>query len=151
MKSIFHKFYFYYIFLYILFLSKNIICKEYAENINLYDVDINKTKISSSMKPDSYIFKEDSFIKSDFDSEVIKRKIEKGIVQSEILNGIYVYEFYFSNINTKEDLIVNFYPLDCQIQIVSNDENSVNIQQISNFEYNAFQSLVFFKQYPFTL
>ena len=66
-----------------------------------------------------------------------------GKIQTEFLEGKYIYNFNFSNNNNlKSDLIVNLYPLDCKIIIEDIDNNGATIRKISNYEYDAFSIVI---------
>ena len=84
-------------------------------------------------------------IKLGFDPEEMK-KINFGEVQTELIYKEKVYIFYFDSINNKEnDLLIHFYPLDCNIKIIpknENDNNYLRIEPISNYEYNAFYTII---------
>ena len=78
--------------------------------------------------------------------EEIKTTLNPGEVHSISLNidKIYTFNFNSSNNNTENDLLIHFYPLDCQIQIVKENENDndVIIERISNYEYDAYYSII---------
>ena len=129
-------------YLYIFILYKYINCKEfYIEN--MYKTKNNNTISYSSMTPNSFLFKDfNDKIVDDFENiMVISRTIIKGKVQTEFLDGTYIYIFNFSDINNESDLIVNLYSLDCQIKI-ADDENGIIVKNISNYEYDAFSIVV---------
>ena len=114
-------------------------CKEFFKE-NLYNEDINNPFIGSSVNHDSYISIEDIFKSNNFISDEIKKEtIQKGKVQTIFLNASNKYEFDFSQFDIEDDLLVNLYPLDCQIEILS---SSGIIKQISNYEYNAFSIFI---------
>ena len=78
--------------------------------------------------------------------EEIKSTLNPGEVHSIFLNidKIYTFNFNSSNNNTENDLLIHFYPLDCQIQIAKENENDndVIIERISNFEYDAYYAII---------
>ena len=104
----------------------------------------NKTNKFSSKTLSFFDAKEEDLKKDDFESEIINRKIYKGTVQTELLNYSYIYEFNLIDSYKESDLILNFYPLDCQIKIVAlnSDESAINISKVSNFEYDAFSAII---------
>ena len=85
-------------------------------------------------------------MKLGFDPEETK-KINLGEVQSELIHNEKVYTFYFNsfNHNKENDFLIHFYPLDCNIRIISqkeNDANEIEFEKISNYEYNAFYAII---------
>ena len=85
-------------------------------------------------------------MKLGFDPEETK-KINLGEVQSELIYNEKVYTFYFNsfNHNKENDFLIHFYPLDCNIKIISqkeNDANEIEFEKISNYEYNAFYAII---------
>ena len=133
------KLYFKPIILFILYIYEYINCKEYyLENSN--DKDIKNPIICSSINPDIHLSKIDEKKTINIESKVIN--ILERNVQTEFLNSSYVYELNLSNINNKDDLFVNFYPLDCQIEILTNDEEAITLKKISNYEYDAFSAFI---------
>ena len=128
------------IFLILLFLY-NIKCKDcFIDNIN--EENQNKSPLCSLLYPTSSLLKEFNSKIDEFETIIFNRTIEKGKVETVFLNYSDVYEFHFSNFSDESDLFVNFYPLDCQINIACNDEDSINIIQISNYEYEAFSAII---------
>ena len=131
-------------FLYVFILYEYINCKDF--NIeNIIKIKNNNSINYSSMTPSSFLFKESNDNLEDkiddFENILVNRTIIKGKIQSEFLNGTYIYKFIFSDSINESDLIVNIYPLDCKIKI-ADDENGIIVKNISNYEYDAFSIVV---------
>ena len=105
-----------YIFhIFFLFFFKDIYCKELYINNENREIDFIKPSISPSAK---LLAEED-----DFNFEIEKRTININKVQTVFLKESIIYRFNFLESEHKSDLLVNFYPLDCKIEIaVSKDQ-----------------------------
>ena len=120
----------------------NIKCKDCYDIKIINEEKNNNSTLHSLLAPTSFLLKELNSKIDDFDTIVINRTIETGKIETVFLNSSKIYEFHFSNFSNESDLIVNFYPLDCHISISYNDEDSIYIKQISNYEYDAFSAIV---------
>ena len=121
-----------------LFFYRDIYCKELYINNENREIDF----INPSISPSTKLLTEED----DFDVEIEKRTININKVQTVFLKESIIYRFNFLESEHKSDLLVNFYPLDCKIDIaISKDAgNNITIQTISNYEYDAFS--VFIKE-----
>ena len=119
-----------------LFFYWDIYCKELYINNENREIDFINPSISSSTK---LLTEED-----DFDVEIEKRTININKVQTVFLKESIIYRFNFLESSHKNVLLVNFYPLDCKIEIaISKDAgNNITIQTISNYEYDAFSVFI---------
>ena len=56
----------------------------------------------------------------------------------------FIFFFNSFNYNNENDLLIHFYPLDCNIKIISENENKedIDIESISNYEYDAFYTII---------
>ena len=123
-----------------------IICLyEYNNSKELLIRNINEDNthslIYSSKNPFSNNLNEYNYKEDDLVPEIIYKTIEKGKVQTEFLNYSNIYQFNFSDIDNTDDILINFYSLDCQIIIVANEED-IEIKQISNYEYDVFSAII---------
>jgi hypothetical protein len=76
---------------------------------------------------------------------LINISLNPGEVHSIFLyiDKIYILNFNHSNHNIENDLLIHFYPLDCQIKIVEENENDNDtIETISNYEYGSFSTII---------
>ena len=118
---------------------------DYQENSNVFENDIiHSYSYSTNDYSSSVNFKMKSC--ACFDTEEIR-----GIIPGEVLNEkiynekLFIYKFNSFNYNKENDLLIQFYPLDCHIKIIiesENDENDTQIEKISNFEYDAFYKII---------
>ena len=133
------KYIFYILFwIYILSIFENIHCKDIdAQKTNR----INDLFLSSISPNQSDTCDNDNtanfFLNNGIKSREIKRTINVGEVQTEILNNKKRYLFNFLKLNVTNDILVHFYSIDCPIDIYANDEN-INIEKIKYYEYDAF-------------
>ena len=130
-------------FLYLLRLFIYINCQSLYNNKNTsYEKYCNSNLYNT--KSHSFSLNENNYKKDDFDSVIINKTIIAGIVQTETMYNPFIYKFEFSYIDIKEDLLVHFYPLDCQIKIVAINENDYNIsiQNISNYDYDSYFAVI---------
>ena len=70
-----------------------------------------------------------------------KETITPGKVQSILLFKEKVYILNVDSSNKEKDLIIYFYPLDCEIQIIG-ERKDMEIEKISNYEFNAFYTII---------
>jgi len=101
---------------------------------NLYCKDIYKANINDNIK-------EEPIIKED--SKSINYTIKPGNVYNITLyklkqTTIKFENEYFRNYN----LLVHLYPLECKIYLTDSNDNEDNIYRISNYNYDAFYSLI---------
>ena len=122
-------------------------CKEkneYEKNTNVFINDI----IPPDLSPDLSSHNDNNLnAQINFNSypEKVTQMIEPGEVRTILLfrENIYNFKFNSNNYNKENDLMVNFYPLDCKIQIIEEkDNNALKIETITNFEYDAFSALI---------
>ena len=143
---------FYFFLLYIILTNSFSDCKEgykYKDNSNDLGNNIfysNSPPWLSSSNENENDLKQQ--IKSSIEVEE-KKVINPGEVQKEILFKDKVYTFNFNSFNysRENDLLIQFYPLDCNIKIVvenenEDDENDVKIEKIKNYEYDAFYTII---------
>ena len=102
----------------------------------------NNSILYNSTNLFSYLLKENNLQIDGLENLIIKKNIKKGQMQTEILNNSLIYVFHFSDFNNQSELFVNYYPLDCQIEIEVNNKNDVTITKISNYEYDAFSIVI---------
>ena len=79
------------------------------------------------------------------DIEEITRIIKPGEVQKEFIfkEKLYIFNINSFNYNKENDLLIHFYPLNCHIDIVrQNDENEISIEKIRYSEHYAFYAQV---------
>ena len=132
-------------FLFIILGNSN--CKEkneYEKNRNVFKNDI----ISLDLSPDLSSYNDNNLnAQMNLNSypEVITQTIEPGQVQTILLSREKIYNFKFNsnNYNKEKDLLANFYPLDCKIKTIE-EENNIQYKKetIKNFEYDAFSALI---------
>ena len=107
--------------------------------------DNNKIYYSYSSNNFSPLYA-NNIMKSNFYPENINISLNPGEAHSIYLyiDKIYILNFNPSNHNIENDLLIHFYPLDCQIKIVEENENDndMTIETISNYEYDAFSTLI---------
>ena len=122
-------------------------CKEkneYEKNANVFINDI----IPPDLSPDLSSHNDNNLnAQINFNSypEKVTQMIEPGEVRTILLfiENIFNFKFNSKNYNKENDLMVNFYPLDCKIQIIEEkDNNALKIETITNFEYDAFSALI---------
>ena len=126
----------FYFYLSIILLNSFSNCKEayeYEENLNYY-----LSRGLSSSK-----------VKSSIDEEEIKKNINPGEVQKEFLfnDKINLFNINSFNYNKENDLLIHFYPLDCNIKIdieseYEDDKKDVNIIKINNYEFGGFYTII---------
>ena len=126
---------------YILFFCISICCKEYYINDKNKEKEFKSQSTTLSSNP---LINEEYFKSDDFDIKVKNINIIIGKVQTELLYEPYIYQFKFFETANESDLLVNFYPLDCKIKIAASNEvgNGIFIQNISNYEYDAFSVFI---------
>ena len=132
-------------FLFIILGNSN--CKEkneYEKNRNVFKNNI----ISLDLSPDLSSYNDNNLnAQMNLNSypEVITQTIEPGQVQTILLSREKIYNFKFNsnNYNKEKDLLANFYPLDCKIKTIE-EENNIQYKKetIKNFEYDAFSALI---------
>ena len=132
MKSALNLFLFHILCLYVFIKCKDNFIEETNKEKNY------NSFLYNSLNPSPNILKESNFQISGLDTSVINRNIQKGKIQTELLNDSFIYEYHFSSSSNISDLIINYYPLDCKIYLESNNNNGINITKISNYEYDAF-------------
>ena len=114
-----------FIFFFLSLLILNISCKDiYKENIN---DNIN-------VKQNLQYFKQDT----------LNYRIEPGSVYKIDLNRLNAVNiaFVISRISRQFDLLIHFYPLECNIYIYDELYKGERIYNISNYNYNAFYTLI---------
>ena len=107
-----------------------------------YKYDLSKNIITSSFQnqlssnTNNYNYQ----INSSFNPELINKIINFGEVQTEFLydKKMYLFNINLSTYKIDNDLLIYFYPLDCQIEI----DNNIKIETISNYEYNAYYAII---------
>ena len=127
------KHYFLYLILLFIYADCNIKYNECSLNKNI----INYSPLFSS---NDYDYNTDI----DFDPVIVDKIINIGKIQDEILNSDKIYKFTFNSYNINANLLVHFYPLDCKIKIAAKNENgqNINILPISNYDNNAYVSII---------
>ena len=136
-------------YLFILKILKNSNCKE----ILGYECENNsnylKNEISSSYLSSTFSYFNNNKLNSRmyFDIEEKIITLNPGEVQSIALfkDKIYILDFNTSNYNNENMLLVQFYPLDCQIKIFGENINSkkeLTIEKTSNYENYVFYTLI---------
>ena len=128
-------------FLYILYLYNCINCKNYFfEKSN--EARINNSILYSNINPDKNLLKEDNEQMDDVYFKETKINISIGEVKSELINGSYIYNFNFVDSDKESDILINIYPLDCQIKVSANKTTDLKFKKISNYEYGAFSIIM---------
>ena len=100
-----------------------------------------KSDISYSYLLNNYSPIYSNKVKPNFFPEQINATINPGEVHSISLFIDNMYTFNISpNFNSSNDLSIHFYPLDCQIEIIKEDD--MIIERISNYEYDAYYAKI---------
>ena len=134
------------LYLYIYFLFK-VLGKSYCKDIFKSDYENNSSdsinNCSNSYLPSDFSpLNDNNFYyinNSKFVPNQIFRSINPGVVESILLfkETVYIFNINLINHSVENDLIIYFYPLDCEIQIIGEGEDLI-IEKISNYENDAF-------------
>ena len=116
----------------------------YSKKIYINEKNEEKSFFTQNVSPLSFILKEEDYAKEDF---YLEKNINISIseVHTEPLYDSYIYKFDFFGNNKESDLLINFYPLDCQIKIAvlnDNGHEGIIMQSISNYENDAYSFLI---------
>ena len=140
------------IYLYFLYIileksnCKDIFGEECENNSNDFINNYVNSYSSPNLSPfNDYNFKFKSYSK--FYPQEQYETINPGEVQSILLfkESVFMFNINSLNYNTENDLIIYFYPLDCQIQITgefANEGKEITFGRISNYENNAFYTII---------
>ena len=136
------------IYLYLFFLLlilENVNCKETFKNeCQKNSNDINNDIIYPSFSPLNQNNLNNE-IEAKYCFEEVKKTIIPGEVQTFLLfrEKVYNFDFNINNYNKEDELLIHFYPLDCQIDIIKDkSENEIKVERVSNYENDAFYTII---------
>ena len=88
--------------------------------------------------------KNDYYMEPPFNQKIIELKINFGQVQTEKIyhENIYSFNLNFSNYDNESEFLVHFYPLNFHIKIEAENDQNINIEKISNFEYDSYYAII---------
>ena len=98
---------------------------------NLYCKDIDNGNIYDNLKIKQFISK----------NKIFNYRLESGRVYNLNLYNLKTTNIQFTYYRVY-DLLVHFYPLECKIYLTDSNGNEDNIYNISNFNYDAFYTLI---------
>ena len=113
-----------------------------------YIYDLKNNIFSTSLYQNLLFSNENNYnyqIDSSFNPELINKTINFGEVQTEFLYNkqLYLFNINLTTSDIDNDLLIYFYPLDCQIEIEEErNDNNITIETISNYEYNAYYAII---------
>jgi len=116
------KFQFKFFFLYALI--SNLFCKD------IYEEAINDNIIQKQI------------IQEDSKNDIIDYELTPGKVYNLKLYKLKTANIRFLNIKNGDNYVIHFYPLECKIYLTDSNDNIDNIYKISNYDYDAFYSLI---------
>ena len=119
--------------LYLILEYTSINCKEQFTK-EIFD-DVNNIK---SLNKNNDTFKFDSSI----DPEVINIEVNIGKVQNVFLYNKNIYNFIFDLSNIENEILVHFYAMDCHIEIETDINDNIKINNISNYEYDSYYAII---------
>ena len=113
------------------------------EKFGEYNYDLKNNIFSPLLYPNKFFVNKNIYnyqVNSSFEPEIINKIITAGHVQTELLYDEKIYNFKFSS-NNENGLLIHFYPLDCQIELIE-ESNNIEIKTISNYEYNGYYAKI---------
>ena len=113
------------------------------EKFGEYNYDLKNNIFSPLLYPNKFFVNKNIYnyqVNSSFEPEIINKIITVGHVQTELLYDEKIYNFKFSS-NNENGLLIHFYPLDCQIELIE-ESNNIEIKTISNYEYNSYYAKI---------
>ena len=110
-----------------------------------FDLD-NNIKSSSLSSPLLSVNENIDNIKLDssYEPGLINKNVSIGKVQKEFIYNKILYNFLFdlSEYKFGDEIIVHFYALDCHIEIDTENNKNINVEKISNYEYDSYYAII---------
>ena len=119
-------------------------CKE-SFTKKTFDLDNNIKSSSLSSPLLSTNENNDNFkLGSSFEPGLINIDVSIGKVQKEFIYNNIIYNFIFdlSDYNFEDEIIVHFYALDCHIDIDTENNKYIKVENISNYEYDSYYAII---------